>query len=144
MKKVEKEPETPLPLGQFVKMTAPVFIFGVILPIVDIFTDLRMIIRLYVGLPGCKNSSSICEQVLVYDDEQNITAYEPSNCYKNPCYVTEDFDKYCQDNPGECSTEQHPIFASMLLGKLNMMLLGEIDENCSSRTSTWNLFMPFL
>ena len=123
MTNVVKEPETPLPLGQFVKMTAPVFIFGVILPIVDIFTDLRMIIRLYVGLPGCKNSSRICEQELVYDGEQNITAYEPINCHENPCYVAEDFDRYCQDNPGECSTEQHPIFASILLGNLIICLV---------------------
>ena len=96
MTRVEKEPETPLPLGQFVKMTAPVFIFGVILPIVDIFTDLRMIIRLYVGVPGCKHYS------------------RPRH---NPCLEAEDFNTYCQDNPGGCSTEQHSIFASILLGK---------------------------
>ena len=92
----EKEPGTPLPMGQLVKMTAPIFLFGVILPFVDVVTDLRMIIRLYVGVPGCAgNATRHC---------LNLGA-------------DEDFDKYCQDNPGECSKEQHPIFASILLGK---------------------------
>ena len=47
----EAERDPPLPLGQLVKMTAPIFLFGVILPFVDMVTDLRMIIRLYVGVP---------------------------------------------------------------------------------------------
>ena len=79
MKNTEAEKGTPLPLGQFVKMTAPIFLFGVILPFVDMVTDLRMIIRLYQGVQGCG------------------------------------------DYPGDCSTEQHPIFASMLLGMYNVI-----------------------
>ena len=50
MKAKESEPEAPLSLWPFVKMTAPVFLFGVILPFADIVTDLRMIIRLYIGV----------------------------------------------------------------------------------------------
>ena len=96
MTNVEKEPGTPLPLGQLVKMIAPIFMFGVILPFVDMVTDLRMIIRLYAGLQGCSVNA-------------NFTCFESANS-----------DIYCQENPEECSTEQHPIFASILLGKLNM------------------------
>ena len=105
MTKIEKEPETPLPLGQLVKMTAPVFGFGVILPLVDMVTDLRMIIRLYAGVQGCAVNAS------------------------DTCFGSADIDTHCQENPGECSTVQHTIFASMLLGKLNMMLLRKIPEH---------------
>ena len=109
MTKIE---ETPLPLGQLVKMTAPVFIFGVILPIVDMVTDLRMIIRLYTGVQGCSVNAS------------------------DTCLESADIDKYCQENSGECSTKQHTIFASMLLGELNInMLLGAIDS--------WTLIFQF-
>ena len=102
----------PLPLGQLVKMTGPIFLFGVILPFVDMITDLRMIIRLYVGVQGCsENASYYCIRAL-------------------------DFEKYCQDNPGKCSTEKHPIFASMLLGKYYLI---------DTRTSVENVVpVPFL
>ena len=108
MTSIKKEPETPLPLGQFVKMTGPVFIFGVILPFVDMVTDLRMIIRLYGGVHACAGNIS----------------------QRDLCHQAEDFDTYCQNNPGRCATEQHPIFASILLGKLKM-LFRKIDENCN-------------
>ena len=99
MKNNEAERDPPLPLGQLVKMTAPVFLFGVILPFVDMVTDLRMIIRLYVGVPGCSaNASYTCEDTL-------------------------DLGKYCKDYPGDCATEKHPIFASMLLGKYTLIEL---------------------
>ena len=107
MTSTKKEPETPFPLGQFVKMTGPVFIFGVILPFVDMVTDLRMIIRLYGGVPGCAGNYSLS---FIY------------------CVQAEDFDTYCLNNPGRCATEQHPIFASILLGKLKM-LFRKINEN---------------
>ena len=110
MTEIEKEPEMPLTLGQLVKMTAPIVIFGVTLPLVDMITDLRMIIRLYVGVPRC----AVKETLLPL--------------YNSTCFKSDDIGTYCQENPGECSTEQHPIFASMLLGKLIMMLLGRIGE----------------
>ena len=88
--------DKPLPLGQLVKMTAPVLFFGVILPFVDMVTDLRMIIRLYVGV-----GEPVCSK----------------NWIANTYY--RDYQDY-QGNIGACSTEQHPIFASMLLGKYNL------------------------
>ena len=94
-------------------MTAPIVIFGVTLPLVDMITDLRMIIRLYVGVPRC----AVKETSLPL--------------YNSTCFKSDDIGTYCQENPGECSTEQHPIFASMLLGKLIMMLLGRIGEKQS-------------
>ena len=90
MKAKEPEPEAPLSLWPFVKMTAPVFLFGVILPFADIVTDLRLIIRLYIGVWRC-------------------TTYN--------CRLSQDRATYCQENPGECDTEKHTIFATMFLGR---------------------------
>ena len=92
--------DKPLPLGQLVKMTAPVFLFGVILPFVDMVTDLRMIIRLYVGVPACDFNNYYSNRTVYF-----------------ACDSATDLEKYCQDNLGACATEKHPIFASMLLGK---------------------------
>ena len=109
MTKIKNKPETPLPFGQFAKMTAPILGFGVIVPFVDIVTDLRMIIRLYAGVPRCSSGNE-------------------TSLYDSICFKSEDIDTYCQENPGECSTERHPIFASTLLGKLNKKLFGKIGE----------------
>ena len=117
MKNNKAEQDTPLPLCQLVKMTAPVFLFGVILPFVDIVTDLRMIIRLYMGVPGCSRSNS-------------------NNSVYHACVGAPDLEKYCQDNLGACPTERHQIFAFMLLGKYNLMY---------TRTYVENVFpVPFL
>ena len=102
MENIAVEQDTPIPLGQLVRMTGPVFMFGVILPFVDMVTDLRMIIRLYKGVPGC-NANSTFHALF-------------------PDHLSQNLEKYCQDNPGNCSTEKHPIFASMLLGKYNLIL----------------------
>ena len=97
MKNMELQQKTQrcLPLGQLVKMTAPIFVFGVILPFVDMVTDLRMIIRLFEGVPACSKDAS---------------------SYRN-CVYSNNFTAYCQDNPGDCGSESHQIFASMLLGR---------------------------
>ena len=73
-----------------------------------------MIIRLYAGVPRCSSG--------------NETSLYDSICFKSVELEDIDIDTYCQENPEECSTERHPIFASMLLGKLNKMLLVEIGE----------------
>ena len=92
MKAKEPEPEAPLSLWPFVKMTAPVFLFGVILPFADIVTDLRMIIRLYLGVTVCG----------------------PEARWR--CSVSQ-VNTFCKENPGECVTEKHTVFATMFLGR---------------------------
>ena len=127
MKNNEAERDSPLPKGQLVKMMAPIFLFGVILPFVDMVTDLRMIIRLYVGVgvPGCDYYNS------------NRTVYYA--CLRAP-----DLEKYCQDNPGDCSTEQHPIFASMLFGNYNFMYYRTSVENVIPVPFLLNYIASFL
>ena len=121
MKNNEAERDSPLPKGQLVKMMAPIFLFGVILPFVDMVTDLRMIIRLYVGVPGCS-----------------------ANGFYWLCQESKDYEKYCQDNPGACSTEQHPIFASMLFGNYNFMYYRTSVENVIPVPFLLNYIASFL
>ena len=81
------------------RMTAPVFIFGVILPFVDIGTDFRLIYRLFNGVLGCK-----------YHRENGwVTTRE--------CRYSKDIHKYCHENPEKCVQERHELLASVLLGK---------------------------
>ena len=96
------QPKTSLPLSQFVKMTAPIFVFGVILPLVDTVTDLRMIIRLFGGVQAC-STKGVANS---YDADFR------------ECLEAKNFTAYCQDNQGRCETERHPIFASVLFGNL--------------------------
>ena len=105
-------------------MTAPVFLFGVILPFVDMVTDLRMIIRLYVGVLAC-------------DFNSIWTVYEA-------CDRATDKEKYCQDNLGACLFEKHPIFASMLLGKYNLIYTRTSVENVVPVPFLLNYFASFL
>ena len=91
--KMKSKSEAPLSFWPFVRMTAPVFLFGVILPFTDIVTDLRLILRLYIGVTGCRGGD---------------TGWQ---CWSSPVNT------YCQENPGECKTVKHPIFATMFLGR---------------------------
>ena len=109
MKSVKANRENPLPLGQLVKMVAPVVIFGVILPFVDMITDLRMISRLYIGIEKPVYNESSLDLIFWI----NCTAkFSLTRCYSSFTF--------CQYNPEECWTdqEQHPKFATMLLGKV--------------------------
>ena len=85
MTKIEKEPEMPLPIGQLVKMTAPILIFGVTLPLVDMVTDLRMIIRLYVGVPRCavKETSLPLYYIILLALSQRILAHTVKKIQEN-------------------------------------------------------------
>ena len=94
MKLKESESEAPLSFWPFVRMTAPVFLFGVILPFTDIVTDLRLILRLYIGVTGCGGDGD--------------TGWQ---CWSSHVST------YCQEHPEECKTVKHPIFETLLLGK---------------------------
>ena len=81
-------PSLPLTTWELVKMTGPIILFGILLPTVDNLTDLRMIIRLYIGVPGCNN-------VKPYNvKEMNGTWEDVVTCQQDP-------DTYCQLNDPE-------------------------------------------
>ena len=78
---------TPLTTLQLVRMTGPIILSGILLPIVDNLTDLRMIIRLYSGIPSCNyvHPSDYYYNVLNGTWEDVIT-----------CQYQQDPDTFCQ------------------------------------------------
>ena len=82
-------PTPPLTTWELVKMTGPIIFFGILLPTVDNLTDLRMIIKLYSGIPECK---------LVWYDVTDGPWEDAYTCQQDP-------DTYCQENPGSSDCE---------------------------------------
>ena len=95
---------------EMAKSFLPIILFSIILPLIDIGTDLRIIIRLYYGTLSC-----IPEDDVSYDEWLN-------------CRTTDDLSTFCQqdENRHLCKLEEHPKFATLLLGEficyLNMLL----------------------
>ena len=88
-------------------MSLPIILFSIILPFIDIVTDLRMIIRLYSGIPGC----------ISHEDRRfNVTIDEWRDCSHS--YI-DDLSTFCQqdENRHLCKLEEHPKFATLLLGE---------------------------
>ena len=105
---------SPLTTWQLVKMSGPIILFEILLPLLDNFTDLRMIIRLYWGIPGCKAGNAECLK-----DPATFCEDRQEDYYRELNSTQEDY--YCERN-------KHPHFASMLLGiivsftRINMRL----------------------
>ena len=110
-------PPLSLTTRQLVKMAAPIVLFSILLPTVDNVTDLRMIIRLYTGITGCKelpwqekftcqedpvtycesNPRSFgCESLWLYGSPENIPGCKL--IWQNDYICQEDPVTYCQSN----------------------------------------------
>ena len=90
----------PLSTWQMVKMFGPIVFFSILLPFVDIVTDLRMIITLYTGIQAC--------------DKTRIRMNWDWDTYR-VCLANSS--TFCQQTPSLCNVETHPTFATMLLSK---------------------------
>ena len=83
-------------------MFGPIILFSIILPFIDIITDLRMIIRLaFIGIDSCIPRSG-----------SNITSEEYEKCL----YLDE-LSEFCKQNPNLCSIKTKWNFATILLGE---------------------------
>ena len=83
----------PLTTWDLVKMTGPIILFGILFPTVDNLTDLRMIIRLYEGIPGCNHIYP-----WDYVRETNGTWEDLYTCQPDPdtyCQLNDSKSKYC-------------------------------------------------
>ena len=91
------------------KSFLPIILFSIVLPFIDIGTDLRMIIRLYSGISGC----------IPYEYEERIRL-NVSYDELISCETTGDLSTFCQqdENRRLCQIEDHSKFATLLLGKL--------------------------
>ena len=77
----------PLTTWQLVKMTGPVILFGILLPFVDNVTDLRMIIRLYWGIPACRhlqNPSDLTRNGIHWEDLYTCGRENPDAFCQSP------------------------------------------------------------
>ena len=114
------------------KLIAPILLFSVVLPAIDIGTDLRFIIRLYTGV--CDGATFRVVWSDYYDkcqDFHEIKHQRYCNASKNPvcpqaCDKYEDFQTclhdpvffcdYLKPQSPMCKFIKHPTFATMLLG----------------------------
>ena len=90
---------------EMLKMFFPIVLFSIILPLIDIVTDLRLIIRLYSGIYGCRS----------YEDVKlNVSLIE-----WNDCRNSKDLSKFCQHNlmPKACIFETQYNYATLLFGE---------------------------
>ena len=126
------------------KTFLPIILFSIILPLIDIVTDLRLIIRLYSSsLYSCIPYSDLAwiygefdeygkwiygehEKYGIYhyeDGSKNISYEEWKDCtyWNDTSYlIWNDLSDFCQQNPNPCIQEKHIKFATLLLGELNM------------------------
>ena len=85
-----------------IKLFGPIVLFSIILPFVDILTDLRLISRLYFG-NGTYRCLSNSDRVM--RDERE-------------CLESDDRPTYCRLNPTVCEFTTPIVFATMLIGDI--------------------------
>ena len=88
---------------EMAKSFLPIILFSIVLPLIDIFTDLRMIIRLFSGS---------WQNCIYYGDDINVSWDESEGCISS-----DDLSIFCLQYPNVCRTEKHNKFAILLLGK---------------------------
>ena len=114
---------------EMAKMFLPIILFSIILPLIDIVTDLRLIIRLY----SSRLLSCILSEDLIWNDDvfdwrdggygrEKIAYYEDGNRNVSygevqDCVNSDDLSDFCQQNPNPCIWEKHIKFATLLLGE---------------------------
>ena len=100
---------------EMIKMFLPIVFFSIVLPFIDIVTDLRLIVRLYSGVYRC----------IPFEDlgKFNISYSVWGQCRDsigtlNTLY-SDNRTNYCTKNPMPkvCTVEEHNKFATILLGE---------------------------
>ena len=93
--------ESTLTIMAMIKMFGPIVIFSIILPLVDIVTDLRLISRLYISVcyaPPYPSTDNSWRKLL--DD----------------CRASDDLSTFCHQNPTVCDPK-YKNFAILLFGE---------------------------
>ena len=111
---------------EMLKMFFPIVLFSIILPLIDIVTDLRLIIRLYSSvIYNCiprrdlilkEDNIGIVNKLWSYyyeDGKRNVSYIEWTNCTNSAA----DLDNFCQQYPNSCIEETHYKFATLLMGE---------------------------
>ena len=91
----------------------PIILFSIVLPIIDIVTDIRLIIRLFSGFTSC-----------IYQDDIEKLNVSPIEWEK--CLFSDDLSTFCQLNPNVCKLEKHNKFATLLLGEFTVHMFNSL------------------
>ena len=89
---------------EMLKTFSPIILFSIVLPFIDIVTDLRLIIRLFSGVTGCISLRDTLKL--------NLSSSEWSHCFHS-----DDLSTFCQQHPNVCKFGKHNKFATLLLGE---------------------------
>ena len=89
---------------EMLRTFSPIILFSIVLPIIDIVTDIRLIIRLFSSFNSC-----ICHEDI---EKLNVSHTEWENCL-----FSQDLSTFCQLYPNVCKLEKHSKFATILLGE---------------------------
>ena len=87
------------------KTILPILLFNIVLPFIDIVTDLRIILRLFSGITVCRR---------VRNDGYKSVANRVRlliECKRS------DLSKFCPEHPDMCKLEKHEKLAFLLFGK---------------------------
>ena len=101
--------QSTMTIKEMAKSFLPIILFSILLPLIDIITDLRMIIRLFSGS---------WQKCIYYDYDINVSEDEWDNCTSS-----DDLSMFCLQYPNVCRTEKHNKFAILLLGKYQKVFL---------------------
>ena len=89
---------------EMLKTFCPIILFSIVLPFIDIVTDLRLIIRLFSGITGCIGW-------------RDTIKFNVSDSEWDDCFRSEDLSTFCQQHPNVCKLEKHNKFATLLVGE---------------------------
>ena len=105
---------------EMAKSFPPIILFSIVLPFVDIITDLRMIFILYSRpLPYCIKTRD----------------FRGFYVYNSECLTTNDIETFCRTQPNLCNFEIHKRFATMLLGEYRKVLPSRLSSNSTEFSS---------
>ena len=136
---------------EMLRTFSPIILFSIVLPIIDIVTDIRLIIRLFSSFNSC-----ICHEDI---EKLNVSHTEWENCL-----FSQDLSTFCQLYPHVCKLEKHSKFATILLGEFivhmfNSNQLWHFEISVSwllnyiasfitwyrmEKNKTWTFFLPLL
>ena len=120
--------QSTMSIKEMTKMFLPIILFSIILPLIDIVTDLRLIIRLYSSrLLSCILSEDLIWNEMDVIDRRDVRVrgyytYKDGNRNVSfdewlDCVRSDDFSDFCQQNPNPCIWEKHINLATLLLGE---------------------------
>ena len=104
--------QTTMTTKEMLKTFSPIILFSIVLPLIDIVTDLRIIIRLFSGIVYC----TLPDDVEFNDDDDDDDDDSYIHLDYEPFGIDLEYVKVSSEPV--CEVEIHRQFATLLLGEL--------------------------